>query len=125
MPKSTLILPNGKPVQEKNAPKPTDFWDIDREKMDVLVEKFGDAGFMLYLKDAEVATHMKTGEEFPQYTVRVKWDGCVDLYYKSAQEEGLDEYNHICDLEQYIERLMALHTIAKVYFEKTRGEWPG
>lgn len=48
----------------------------------------------------------------------VKWDGCVDLLHQG-------DYFHICELDDFIERLQALRKIAVDYFEQKRGEWPG
>ena len=55
-----------------------------------------------------------------------KWDGCVDLqhfgnipYDEDPERENpqcCDDYIHVCDLKEYVERLQALLTLAQDFF---------
>jgi hypothetical protein len=137
---SELILPSGAPMfpkepepqPEQQAPKPSDYWKVDVPKMQDLVKEHGDDSYILYLADAQ--THEwrdkdgNTGEYDGDFSAMIKWDGCVHLFEKewnAGERTGEETYNHICNLDDYIERLIALQTIAKTYFENRRGEWPG
>lgn len=65
----------------------------------------------------------------PWAKASVKWDGCIHLnnvsHYpyeigKPATETQLEEYSHICDIDDYIKQLELLRDKAKEHF----GEWP-
>ena len=61
-----------------------------------------------------------------------KWDGCVDLRrYSNAYGAGhkcqencpcLEEYIHICDVDQFIKELQELKKIASEYYKGKTGE---
>lgn len=66
---------------------------------------------------------------------RVKFDGCVHLHMagnmpfskeygfhdQERREHACDAYIHICDLDDFIERLIKLREVAKKHFGK---DWP-
>ena len=62
------------------------------------------------------------------WTAVVKWDGCIHLnhYYNTPfsdtdrKKEDGEDYTHICDLDDYIERLQELKAHALEHF----GGWP-
>jgi hypothetical protein len=59
----------------------------------------------------------------------VKWDGCIhlnryhNLPYPQPKDDrhALSDYLHICELDEFIEAMIALRDRAKEYF----GAWPG
>ena len=66
------------------------------------------------------------------YSAIVKWDGCVDFYsYANSpfvegenRDEDCDDYIHICDLDEYIDRLTKLRDEARKHFSNHwYGHW--
>lgn len=64
------------------------------------------------------------------YTAAVKWDGCIHFnrYFNAPHKEGetrleheTDDYLHICDIDDLIERLQALKAEAKKHYGE---KWP-
>ena len=56
------------------------------------------------------------------YDAVVKWDGCIDLYKRYPNElEDDPDYVHICDLDDFIARLLELKRIALQHFGE---DWP-
>lgn len=56
------------------------------------------------------------------YDAVVKWDGCINLYKRYPDElEGDPDYVHICDLDDFINRLLELKRIALQHFGE---DWP-
>lgn len=82
-------------------------------------------------QETAVWTKTKDDRLVPEFQVRcgdssildaaVKWDGCVNLWrtYDGPKER---DYIHICDLDEYIEQLIALRDAAKAHF---KDNWPG
>lgn len=63
------------------------------------------------------------------YDVFIKWDGCVDFTeYDAADGNGNpikdDKYTyiHICDLDRFIDRLLALRKFGHKHFNNE--QWP-
>lgn len=66
------------------------------------------------------------------WTAAVRFDGCIHLncygnipYVKGEKRdsEACDDYIHICDLDQYIERLQEMREIAREYLGPRYKEW--
>ena len=62
------------------------------------------------------------------YKAVVKWDGCVHLnrFFNLPFTQGGNDsdYLHVCDLNDFIDRLTELRDLARQHFEKTGDEWP-
>ncbi len=67
------------------------------------------------------------------FAASVKWDGCIHFHkaynypfgeFAKNEPEGNQDYIHICDLDDYIEKLIALRVAAKKYFAYHEREWP-
>ena len=87
-------------------------WEVTLAGTDVDGDKI-----YLYLEDPE-----------GWYSVRIKWDGCVELirYHNRpffAENPDPQDVNrlHICDLDDFIERLQALRQEGVAYFGEDWG----
>mgnify|MGYP000051673140 FL=1 len=63
------------------------------------------------------------------YSVRIKWDGCIELiryHNRPLFADNLDPQDvnrlHICDLDDFIERLQSLRQEAVAHFGEDWGE---
>ena len=66
----------------------------------------------------------------PWAKASIKWDGCIhfnqvsnepyDLTTDKVKEIQLEEYLHICDIDDFIEQLKQLKKAGQEHF----GEWP-
>ena len=59
--------------------------------------------------------------DWPKYNVVAKWDGCVDFREFRGDMGGGEQYIHICELDDFIERLIQLRDEAKKHFG---AKWP-
>ena len=66
------------------------------------------------------------------YAASVKWDGCIHFWraynerflkFADNKQDNCD-YIHICDLDDYIEKLVMLRDAAKKYFKSHDRKWP-
>lgn len=81
-----------------------------------------------------ISDDIEDGENYHWWHAAIKWDGCIHLNHAGnvpySKEHGFvnqqrdleacDDYIHICDLNDYIERLIALREFAKKHFGE---EW--
>lgn len=77
-----------------------------------------------------VSADIEDEEDYHWWHATVKWDGCIHLDHAGnfpfSKEDGLsnekrateacDDYIHICDLDDYIKRLIALRDFAEKHF---------
>ena len=74
-----------------------------------------------FVDDIHGLMHLAVKDPDGWWSAVVKDDGCVDLrrYFNEPNDGDPDmtDYIHICDLDDFIERLQALKTFAEIRFE--------